>query len=149
MGSTVSRALGTSGQVPDHLDSESRSIAVFATPDRGERRDIYDDMIIDQSEFEEEELAVHPRYSITTYGVDLSVDSVARRLARGDIVLPIFQRGFVWSLTQASRFVESLLLGLPVPGVFLCNQPATQRLMIVDGNQRLQTISSFYIGKNP
>ena len=86
------------------------------------------------------------RYAIASYGSDMPVDALVKRLDRGDIFIPPFQRGFVWSLTQASRFIESLVLGLPVPGVFLFKEPETRRLMVVDGQQRLLSLQSFFQG---
>lgn len=86
------------------------------------------------------------RYGIASYGADLPVDAVVERLDRGDIFVPEFQRKFVWSQRQASRFVESLLLGLPVPGVFLFRVPGARTLMVVDGQQRLLTLQRFRHG---
>ena len=59
------------------------------------------------------------RYEITSYGVDFDVYGLNRRLQGGAIAIPGFQRNFIWSIRDASRFIESLLLGLPVPGIFL------------------------------
>ena len=53
---------------------------------------------------------------------------------------------YVWSIKQASRFVESLLLGLPVPGIFLAKDEGTQKLLIIDGQQRLYSLLYFYQG---
>lgn len=86
------------------------------------------------------------RYSITSYGADYPVDGLVRRIADGSIYVPIFQRDFVWSYAQASSFVESLLLGLPVPGIFLSKEYDTQKLLVVDGQQRLRTLQYFYEG---
>lgn len=58
-------------------------------------------------------------YQITTFGADFTVDGLVKRFGRGDIFRPEFQRNFVWTVPQASRFVESILLGLPIPSVFL------------------------------
>ena len=85
------------------------------------------------------------RYMITSYGADIPVDGFVDRLNRKDIFVPDFQRQFVWTLPQASRFIESILLGLPVPGVFLFKE-TDKRLMIVDGQQRLLTLQSFFKG---
>jgi hypothetical protein len=49
-------------------------------------------------------------------------------------------------LSDASRFVESLLLGLPVPGIFLSKEEDTQKLLVIDGQQRLRTLQYFYNG---
>lgn len=86
------------------------------------------------------------RYSITSYGADYPVDSLVSRLDRDVIFIPSFQRSFVWSINQASRFIESLLLGLPVPGVFFSKEPGTGKLLIIDGQQRLKTLLYFYRG---
>ena len=86
------------------------------------------------------------RYSITSYGADYPIDSIVRRIADGSIYVPSFQRGFVWTHRQASRFIESLLLGLPVPGIFLSKEEVTQKLLVIDGQQRLRTLQYFYNG---
>ncbi len=86
------------------------------------------------------------RYMMSSYGADMPVDGLIDRLDREDIFVPDFQRKLVWTIVQASRFVESLLLGLPVPGIFLFREPDTKKLMIVDGQQRLWTLRSFCKG---
>lgn len=59
------------------------------------------------------------QYSITSYGADYSVEVLIGRLKSETFVIPEFQRRFVWSQRHASKFIESLLMGLPVPGIFL------------------------------
>jgi hypothetical protein len=86
------------------------------------------------------------RYAITSYGADYPVDSLVQRLERDVVFLPAFQRKYVWTLKQASRFIESLLLGLPVPGVFLARDEPSGKLLIIDGHQRLRTLQYFYDG---
>lgn len=92
----------------------------------------------------DDEFADPVRYIITSYGADMPVDALIKRLDLGNIFIPDFQRNFVWTRAQSSRFVESLLLGLPVPGIFLFKEPDTHKLMVVDGQQRLQTLHRFY-----
>lgn len=92
------------------------------------------------------EVAKSVRYRITSYGMDFDVDGLVRRLNRGSVFVPPFQREFVWSRKRASQFIESLLMGLPVPGVFLTQEPATEKLMVIDGQQRLKTLQFFYSG---
>jgi len=86
------------------------------------------------------------RYEITSYGVDFDVDGLRRRLRRGEIVIPDFQRNYVWNRVQASRFIESLLLGFPVPGIFLSRDARTGKFLVIDGQQRLRSIQFFYDG---
>ena len=98
--------------------------------------------IIDDTVNENEEF----RYSITSYGADYTVDSVVQRIEKDKIFVPPFQRKYVWNQIQASRFIESLILGLPVPGVFLSKEEETGRLLIIDGQQRMLSIANFYKG---
>lgn len=92
-------------------------------------------------------------YSITAYGSDPPVDGLIKRLREDEILIPLFslnrrdadvrfQREFVWKKQQADRFVESLLLGLPVPGIFLMKEESGRHL-VLDGHQRLQTLRRF------
>lgn len=92
------------------------------------------------------------RYEIGFYGTDFPVDALYKRLSsaedatEGDIFIPDFQRGYVWTKKQADGFIESLLLGLPVPGIFLSTDRATSRRFVIDGGQRLRTIRAFMDG---
>ncbi len=86
-----------------------------------------------------------PRYSITSYGIDYDVAGLVRRLNAEEILIPGFQRGFVWSAALMSRFIESLLLGLPVPGIFLYRMD-DDRYQVIDGQQRVRTLQAYYAG---
>ena len=92
------------------------------------------------------QIVVPLKYDITSYGADFLVDGLVRRLRAQDIFIPRFQRKYVWSHRQASRFIESLLLGLPVPGIFLSKDFDTEKLFVIDGQQRLKTLLYFYDG---
>ena len=101
----------------------------------------------DAEEWDKEEQEHIPyQYSMTSYGADYTVDGLVSKLIRQDILVPTFQRGFVWSYLQSSRFIESLLLGLPVPGIFLSKEFETQKLLVIDGQQRLKSLHFFYNG---
>lgn len=60
----------------------------------------------------------------------------------GVISMPAFQRNYVWDRKRASRFIESLMLGLPVPQIFLY-QMERNKYSVIDGQQRLLTIYFF------
>ena len=91
--------------------------------------------------------AVPPvRYEVASFGIDYDVEGIVRRLTRGDMLIPSFQRTYIWKLPEASRFIESLLLGLPIPGVFLGEEQGTNRLLVIDGQQRLKTLQFYYEG---
>lgn len=103
-----------------------------------------DDGVLDETE---EDSAVAPeKYAISSFGIDFDVEGLVRRLRKDEIFVPHFQRNYVWKQREASQFVESLLLGLPVPGVFLAKERESQRLLIIDGQQRLKTLQFFYDG---
>ena len=99
-------------------------------------------LVIDQSEEE----VLDFTYLITSYGADYPVDMLIKRLKNNNIRIPKFQRGFVWTDKQASRFIESLLLGLPVPGIFFSKDTESADLLVIDGQQRLKTLQFFYEG---
>lgn len=102
---------------------------------------------------EAEPSPLHVAYS----GQDFDVEGLVRRLNKNDILVPSFghederistagfQRGFVWNRPQMDRFIESLLLGYPIPGIFLVRQ-ADRRYLVLDGQQRLRTLQHFYEG---
>ncbi len=85
-------------------------------------------------------------YSLTSYGADYPVDGLVKRIKSGAIFIPKFQRSYVWNIFKASRFIESLLLGLPVPAIFLSREIDSQKLLVIDGQQRLRTLQYFYDG---
>lgn len=95
---------------------------------------------------DDDESEIQEQYSVTSYGADFDVDGLVRRIIKGDIFIPPFQREFVWNMNDASRFIESLLLGLPVPGIFLAKESDSNKLLVIDGQQRLKTLQFFYDG---
>ncbi|WP_230840977.1 GmrSD restriction endonuclease domain-containing protein [Gloeobacter morelensis] len=100
----------------------------------------------DQVSLTEEDEVIPFKYSIASYGADYTVDGLVKRMASGDVYVPTFQRGYIWNIKQASRFIESLLLGLPVPGIFLSREEVSKKLLVIDGQQRLRTLQYFYEG---
>jgi len=97
-------------------------------------------------EDESAEEATSASFSITSYGADYPVDTLVKRMKGEAFFIPKFQRSFVWSQRHASRFIESLLMGLPVPGIFLYKEAITGKHLVVDGQQRLRTLQYFYSG---
>lgn len=87
------------------------------------------------------------RYNISTYGTDLEVELLVKRLNNNKYIIPDYQRGYVWTKKRASKFIESLLVGLPIPGIFLYKEES--QFLIIDGHQRLRTLQAFYEGIFP
>jgi len=102
------------------------------------------DEVVDDAD-SDDEVSVE-RYDITSFGADYDVEGLVKRLDRGDVLIPEFQRDYVWNQKEASRFVESLLLGLPVPGVFMAREAESNKLLVIDGQQRLKTLQFFFGG---
>ena len=63
------------------------------------------------------------------------------------IVQPSFQRKFVWDIKKASKLIESLLLGYPVPNILLGRDPESETMEVIDGQQRLLSICDFFKGR--
>src|SRR5260370_18437220 len=83
---------------------------------------------------------------IEFYITEYSVELLASKMRNGEFVVPPYQREFTWEPERKSRFIESLLMGLPIPFLFFWESPATGKLEIVDGSQRLRTIEEFVLG---
>lgn len=109
----------------------------------------------------DEQDAVSPSaVPVSYFGTEFDVHGLVRRYNDGAIIVPSFdpsvelpdpnaqgfQRGRVWRRAQMDRFIESLLLGFPVPGIFLVEQPG-KKYLVLDGQQRLTTLAAFYAGK--
>jgi len=84
-------------------------------------------------------------FNIKPWGADLSFRELIDRYEEDELVKPELQRNYVWDRREASRFIDSLLLGLPVPSIFLA-QTADEKLLIVDGFQRIMTVRDYVRG---
>lgn len=91
-------------------------------------------------------------YEIREYPIEVLVDKFTRGLEtdEAEIFIPDYQREFIWSARQQSRFIESLLMNLPVPYMFVADVPDGPRaghLEIIDGSQRMRTLTNFLQNK--
>lgn len=84
-------------------------------------------------------------FNIKPWGADLSFRELIERYEDDELVKPELQRNYVWSRPEASRFIDSLLLGLPVPSIFLA-QTQDEKLLIIDGYQRIMTVRDYVRG---
>jgi hypothetical protein len=83
---------------------------------------------------------------IDFYLTEYTVELLATKMQNGDFEIPSYQREDTWEPERKSRFIESLLMGLPIPFLFFWERPDTGKLEIVDGSQRLRTIQQFIFG---
>ena len=100
-----------------------------------------------QSEEEDKETGVGI-YKIISYPADYTLQGLYDKWGHDELIIPEFQRDWVWSHAQASKLIDSFLLGLPVPSIFLYKEPS-QKQLVIDGQQRLRTVCSFFDGKLP
>ena len=81
-------------------------------------------------------------YQVTDFSAELLSGKFKEESeAEGDIFIPHYQRKLVWTDQRQSYFIESLLLRVPVPPLFLYDVDG--RLEIIDGSQRMRTINRF------
>lgn len=94
---------------------------------------------------EESDDIPHVEFDISVSPSDPSLELIAKQLERGDMIIPFYQRRYVWKIEQASRLVESFLMGLPVPQIFLFVNDQ-DLLEVIDGQQRVMSIKYFFDG---
>jgi hypothetical protein len=96
----------------------------------------------------ESEDAQIDEYDLTTSPNDFNVLTIYNFVKSGSVIIPGFQRNYVWDRKRASRLIESLIIGLPVPQVFLYEEDRN-KFLVIDGQQRLMTVYYFMSGRFP
>jgi len=89
-----------------------------------------------------EEAVATLEQSVKFLATDYTVEFITAKLRDDEYYVPEYQRELVWKPETQSRFIESLLMGLPIPYLFLW-QADDGRLEIVDGSQRMRTMLRF------
>ncbi|PVY82406.1 uncharacterized protein DUF262 [Pantoea ananatis] len=84
-------------------------------------------------------------FDISVSPADPTLELLASQIERGDIIIPFYQRRYVWKIEQASRLIESFLMGLPVPQIFLYVNDE-DLLEVIDGQQRIMSVKYFMEG---
>jgi len=101
---------------------------------------------------EEEEEQLGPLITnrkIYTKQADAEVDGLYRKHQRNKLIVqPDFQRHFIWDGKKASRLIESAILDIPIPSIYLAEEQ-DGREYVIDGQQRLISFFSFIDGKFP
>jgi len=104
--------------------------------------DIYEDCIDDSDEYPLED------YELSSNPNDFNLLTLATFIDRGVVKIPNFQRNYVWDIARASKLIESLLIGLPVPQIFFYEEDKNSYL-VIDGQQRLMTLYYYIKGRFP
>lgn len=85
---------------------------------------------------------------IHTQGYDLSLNTLEEQWKDGTLIVPDFQREYVWDNAKASRLIESLLLNIPIPSLFL-SENAEAQYEVVDGHQRVYSVIRYLDNQFP
>jgi len=87
-------------------------------------------------------------YDITASPNDFNILTLHSFIESGAVKIPGFQRNFVWDLKRASKLIESVIIGLPVPQIFLYEE-GRNKFLVIDGQQRLMSLYYFIKGRFP
>lgn len=108
-------------------------------------KNLFDELERNEAEKEINEQQKIVDFDIKEFTIELLISKYLNGLEsdENDIFIPEYQRSFVWDKTRQSKFIESILMGLPIPYIFTADVD-NGRLEVVDGTQRLRTLVSFY-----
>jgi hypothetical protein len=100
---------------------------------------------LDESEEDLTALSAEDAYAATVSSSDWTAETLLRQIGRGNIDLnPEFQRREAWTTTKQSRYIESLIVGLPVPQIVLAERQGRKgQFLVLDGKQRLLSMQKF------
>lgn len=91
-----------------------------------------------------EQKILEERNNLKADRLDMSLGEIINMYEEEALIIsPEYQRSFRWERYQQSRFIESLLLGIPIPAIFVA-EDSEGRWELVDGLQRVSTILSFF-----
>jgi uncharacterized protein with ParB-like and HNH nuclease domain len=96
---------------------------------------------IDDEDPEAEDFQVE-EYELTSSPNDFNITTIFNFIDSGAVKIPGFQRNYVWDIKRASKLIESIIIGLPVPQIFLYEE-ARNRFLVIDGQQRLMSVYYF------
>jgi uncharacterized protein with ParB-like and HNH nuclease domain len=102
----------------------------------------YHDYVTAEDDFDIDE------YELTSTPNDFNVLTINSFIESSAVKIPGFQRNYVWDIKRASKLIESLILGLPVPQIFLYEE-GRNRFLVIDGQQRMMSIYYFIKGRFP
>lgn len=96
---------------------------------------------------EEIDVAIKEKQRVINFDIkEFTVELLIQKFERGDLHIPYYQRKYIWSEQRKKKFIESVILGLPIPYLFGADKDEDGRIEIIDGVQRLNTLVSFYKG---
>ena len=96
---------------------------------------------IDAADESESEAQIRD-YEISASPNDFNILTIMSFLESGRVKIPAFQRNFVWDIKRSSKLIESIIIGLPIPQIFLFER-SKNNFLVIDGQQRLMSIYYF------
>lgn len=81
-------------------------------------------------------------YDISASPNDFNIKTLFDFIKSGVVKIPGFQRNYVWDIKRASKLIESIIIGIPIPQIFLYEE-ARNKFTVIDGQQRYMTIYYF------
>lgn len=109
--------------------------------------DIAIDDLLDLNSDDESESSLK-NFNLVTTPNDFNALTLISFMDRGVFKIPSFQRNFVWDIQKSSKLIESLILGLPIPQIFLYER-GRNSFEVIDGQQRLLSLYFFFKGRFP
>ena len=101
----------------------------------------YESDVVDNTAVQDDSYPID-QFELVSSPNDWNVTTLVNYIDRGVVLIPGFQRNFVWDIARASRLVESIIVGFPVPQIFLYEK-APNKFLVIDGQQRLRSIYYF------
>ena len=128
-------------------DDDEANLLIIQKPTRSE-------IEVDAAEAEIVQNIKDVRYIVREYPAEVVVQKylIGKKDDANEIYVPEYQRDLIWPDKNQSRFIESLLIGLPIPFLFVADvsdkeEPENAgRLEIVDGVQKIRTLANFLTG---
>jgi|HubBroStandDraft_6_1064221.scaffolds.fasta_scaffold00159_32 hypothetical protein len=124
---------------------EILDIASHLVPEPQEDAGLVDDIIAsDEEEEAGSDALAELTERVASQSVDLGLETVLSSIHHRRLVIsPEWQRSYVWKASRRKRFIESLLIGLPIPSILTAMDPKTEIEYVIDGRQRLETVVRF------
>jgi hypothetical protein len=108
-----------------------------------------EDELFSETEDDLVDLSAEDTFDAIVFATDWTTETLLNQIQRGNLELdPIFQRRDAWDRRKKSRFIESLIVGLPVPQVVLAERKGRRgEFLVLDGKQRLLSVDQFARGE--
>ena len=114
---------------------------------KGSDMENMEDIVFEDVEKQQDIEIPHEVRNLTTQAYDKSVSDVVRMITDKDLVLdPDYQRNYVWDNKKASKLIESIILNVPIPVIYVSEEQDCS-WSVIDGLQRLNSLKRFFDGK--